>query len=258
MTRMEPDLQRALQAWLLGAADDELVLGHRNSEWCGHAPILEEDIAFANIALDEIGHARLWYAALARLSGEDPETYPDRLVYGRSASEFRNLQLVELRNGDWAFTMLRQYLFDSYEMHLWPGLAAGAFSPVAEVAAKIATEERYHHHHTRLWIRRLGLGTDESNRRLQRALDALWPYQTQLFSAEPDQVLLVEARILPGILELSQRWRQDVETWLTEAGLRLPDEPGLTVPRRSDHTPHLAEIVADLQEVVGSDPSAEW
>jgi ring-1,2-phenylacetyl-CoA epoxidase subunit PaaC len=111
---MNPDLKAALAAQLLVMADDELVLGHRDSEWCGHAPILEEDIAFANIALDEIGHAVTWYGLLADLKGQDRETYPNRLVYHRDMLDFRCVQMVEQPKGDWAFSMLRQYLFDTY------------------------------------------------------------------------------------------------------------------------------------------------
>ena len=151
-----------LNDYILSLADDELILGHRDSEWCGHAPILEEDIAFANLALDEIGHANLWYGLLAGILEQDPLTYPDQLVYFRRPNDYRNIQMVELPNGDWAFSMLRQYLLDAAELVRLNALAQSQFIPLAEVAAKILKEELYHHRHSSAWVRRLGLGTATS------------------------------------------------------------------------------------------------
>jgi ring-1,2-phenylacetyl-CoA epoxidase subunit PaaC len=130
------ELETALAGYLLSMADDELILGHRNSEWCGHAPVLEEDIAFANLALDEIGHAFTWYGLLAELSGEEVQGYPDRLVYTRPAHEYRCIQMVELPNGDWAFSMLRQY-FDLLPKMLACRLSETACIPRWPAAAKI-------------------------------------------------------------------------------------------------------------------------
>src|SRR5215471_16608308 len=141
----------ALPTYLLALADDELLLGHRDSEWTGHAPILEEDIAFANLAQDEIGHAALWYGLLRNLDGSDP----DRLIFFREPGAFRNAQLVELPKGDWAFSMLRQYLFDAAESVRLPLLAVSTHRPLAEAAAKIRPEELYHLRHTQAWIQRL-------------------------------------------------------------------------------------------------------
>src|SRR5258708_18951852 len=172
-------------AYLLALADDELILGPRDSEWTGHAPILEEDIAFANIAQDEIGHASLWYGLAHGLGGAET----DRMVFFRSPGEYRNAPLVELPKGDWAFSMLRQYLFDAAEAERLPLLAASSHRPLAEAAAKIRTEEIYHLRHTRAWIERLAQGTNESRNRVQAALDLLWPYALQLFrpaSCEPE------------------------------------------------------------------------
>src|SRR5512145_2214626 len=115
---MDEALHAAMRELLITLADDELILGHRASEWCGHAPILEEDIAFANLALDEIGHANLWYTLAAEIRGEDPAAYPDRLVYSRTSADYRCIQMVELPNGDWAFSILRQCLFDLHEQVL--------------------------------------------------------------------------------------------------------------------------------------------
>ncbi|MGH7428237.1 MAG: 1,2-phenylacetyl-CoA epoxidase subunit PaaC, partial [Candidatus Methylomirabilaceae bacterium] len=166
------ELDLAVAARVLALADDELILAHRDSEWTGHAPILEEDIGLANIAQDELGHAGLWYGIYRSLVGHDP----DRMVFFREAGDWRCVQLVELPKGDWAFTMLRQYLFDAYEHVLLTQLAQSRHEGVAAAAAKIRQEELYHSRHTSAWVRRLGLGTAESHRRTQDALDALWPY----------------------------------------------------------------------------------
>ena len=214
-TALSPDLREALGRKLLAMADDELILAHRNSEWCGHAPILEEDIAFANIAQDELGHAGLWYEILHGLNGADP----DQLVFFRPAHRFRNVRMLERPNGDWAFSMLRQYLFDSWEMVALQRLVESTFRPLAQAAAKARTEEIYHLRHTRTWVERLGLGTKESNRRMQRALERLWPETAQLFQPLSGELHLVEARITPPPQELAQAWREVVIPFLTKCGL---------------------------------------
>ncbi len=175
-------LRNALSAQLLAWGDDEFILGHRDSEWCGHAPILEEDIAFANIALDELGHAQTWYILLAQLLEEDVGLYPDHLVYRRQAADFRNVQLVEFPNGDWAFSMLRQYLFDQMETIRLERLRNSRHRALAEAALKLGKEEIYHRRHSRAWVQRLGGGTQESHRRTQAALETLWPAASQLFN----------------------------------------------------------------------------
>ena len=148
--------------YLIALADDELILGHRDSEWCGHAPILEEDIAFANIALDEIGHARLWLELAAKELGEDPGTYPDKQTFFRAPGDYRSLPLADLPNGDWAFSMLRQYLFDSFEILRLETLKGSQHKGITELAVKIHTEELYHLRHTKAWVLRLAQGTEES------------------------------------------------------------------------------------------------
>jgi ring-1,2-phenylacetyl-CoA epoxidase subunit PaaC len=251
---MTPELQSALAVYLLAMADDELILGHRNSEWCGHAPILEEDIAFANIALDEIGHAVVWYRLLADLRGEDRETYPDQLVYFRDADEFRSAAIAELPKGDWAFTVVRQYLFDAFEVVHLERLAASTYLPLAQAAAKIRTEEMYHLRHTKAWVRRLGLGTDESRRRMQAALDELFPYALQLF--EPTQDVLAE--MVPRVRELRDAWQADVLPYLRESGLAVPPETPRPASSRWQHTHHLTALLDELQSVARLVPGARW
>jgi ring-1,2-phenylacetyl-CoA epoxidase subunit PaaC len=245
----------ALAAQLLALADDELILGHRDSEWTGHAPILEEDIAFANIAQDEIGHAMLWYGLLRDLDGQEP----DRLVFFREPAEFRNLQMVELPKGDWAFSMLRQYLFDVAEAARLPLLAASSHQPLAEAAAKIRTEEIYHLRHTRAWIERLAQGTDESHRRVQAALDRLWPFALQLFEPLPGEAELAAERLLPEPGASRRAWLHMVAPFLDDVGLLVPEAAEPAAAAREAHTQHLAGLLADMQSVARSEgPDVRW
>jgi ring-1,2-phenylacetyl-CoA epoxidase subunit PaaC len=253
-----PETASALADYLLGLADDELVLAHRDSEWTGHAPILEEDIAFSNLALDELGHASLWYARCAELRGEDPEIQPDQLVFQRGPADFRNVQLVELPNGDWAFSMLRQYLFDAAEAARLERLASSRHTPTAETAAKIRQEERYHLRHTAAWVRRLGQGTEESNHRMQTALDSLFPYALQLFQLQEEQAGLAVQGLVPAEAEVRIDWEARVREHLEGSDLRLPPAANPPAVSRTEHTAHLAELLAIMQEVARSDVKAAW
>ncbi|MGQ0601771.1 MAG: 1,2-phenylacetyl-CoA epoxidase subunit PaaC [Anaerolineales bacterium] len=257
------DIERALAQKLLALADDELILAHRNAEWTGHAPILEEDIGLANIAQDELGHAMLYYDLHCALAGHEAGRTPDQLAFFRDAAGFRNVQLVELPKGDWAFTMLRQYLFDAYEMALLAQLVHSAHKPLAEVAAKIRTEELYHYKHSSAWVKRLGLGTKESQRRMQAALDVQWPLAQQLFVQSDGEPTLVARGMTPPLSTVLTEWQSCVAPWLTNSGLRVPDAPTINITRistltRATHTPHLAALLADFQQVARLDPEAEW
>lgn len=254
-------MQFALSGYLIALADDELILGHRDSEWTGHAPILEEDIAFANLALDEIGHAKLWYELAAELLGEDKATYPDKLVYFREPAKFRNLQLVELPKGDWAFSTLRQYLFDAFEAQRLAALSQSSYTPLAEVAARIRTEELYHLRHSQAWVLRLGLGTEESGRRMQAALDVLWPYAQALAAPLPGEADLHATGIVPSSTALFDRWGGEVAAFLQSANLQLPSSlipPPSSLSPRSLHSQHFPALIQDLQSVARLDPEATW
>ncbi len=252
--RVDEALKVALIAKLTALADDELVLAHRDSEWTGHAPILEEDIALANIAQDELGHAGLWYGLRAGLDGSDP----DRVVYFRDAQGYRNAPLVELPKGDWAFTMLRQFLFDAYEWILLEGLEASSYAPIAEASAKMRREERFHLQHSHVWVERLGLGTEESNGRMQAALEVLWPYAAELFVPLPGDARLIDARIVPAAGDLKSLWLELVAPRLTALGLSVP-ELSQTPYTREHHTEHLGALLGELQEVARLEPeTAIW
>jgi ring-1,2-phenylacetyl-CoA epoxidase subunit PaaC len=250
-------IESALASYLLALGDDELILGHRNSEWCGYAPILEEDIAFANIALDEIGHASTWYSLLADLQGEDSQAYPDRLVFSRPAQGYRNIQMVELPNGDWGFSILRQYLFDMGEATRLEAIQTSVYDPLGDAAAKIKTEEIYHQRHTRAWVQRLSLGTIESNQRMQAALNELWPYAYQLFTPAQTDPALIESSHIPDPDSLRSEWEGKIIPFLKDCELTLPKvEPHRVT--RDEHTPHLNVLLAELQSVARLEPDGEW
>lgn len=255
---MNLELRLPLADALLRLADDEMILAHRDSEWTGHAPILEEDIAFANIALDEMGHAGVWYRLVAELRGEDPDTHPDQLVFHRALDEFRCLRLVELPKGDWAFTIVRQFLFDSAEVVRLQALRRSEYPPLAKAAAKIAIEERYHDRHLRAWVRRLGLGTEESHRRMQAALDQLWPYATQLFEPQVSESELVAAGLFPASEPMAAEWAEAAAAILADADLKIPTVgPGMN-GGRENHTDHLEPLLAEMQSVARLEPQASW
>ncbi|HXK58253.1 MAG TPA: phenylacetate-CoA oxygenase subunit PaaC [Acidobacteriota bacterium] len=251
---LSEDRRQLIAGRLLEMADDELIVSHRNSEWTGHAPILEEDIAFANIAQDEMGHAVTWYNALSSLTGQDP----DQLVFFRAPSEYRNIQLVELPKGDWAFSMLRQFLFDKWEATHLEALEQCSFQPAAEAACKIRHEEKYHLRHTRAWVRRLALGTEESKTRMQRALDLLWPYCPQLYERSPGFHLLVDESLMPNLPRLAPVWEESVRSELTEIGLRVPDYRSSLKLSRDMHTEYLPKLIEELQQVARLEPGVRW
>jgi len=244
----------ALARGVLALADDELILGHRNSEWTGHGPILEEDIAFTNLALDEVGHAQLWYRLAAELLGEDPDSQPDRWVFFRGQEEYRNLRLVELPRGDWAFSMLRQYLFDALERVRLQALADAGEARVHAVSAKIAREEAYHLRHTAAWVRRLGKGTEESRRRMQAALEAIWPHTSQMFTPVfEDSALDLQP---PAVLQ--EAWEGLVRPHLAGSGLMVPAMAESAVAGREVHTPHLGGLLSEMQQVARTEAEASW
>jgi ring-1,2-phenylacetyl-CoA epoxidase subunit PaaC len=251
-------LNSALAEYLIALGDDELILSHRDSEWCGHAPILEEDIAFANLAVDELGHARTWYELAAGLLDEDSTRFPDHLAYFRDASAWRCAQWVTLPRGDWAFTVLRRYLFDILEVLRLEGLKASAHAPLAEAAAKILNEERYHVRHGAAWLPRLGLGTEESHRRTQAALEELWPYAAQLFLPLPGEDALAGKGVVPETAGLEAAWRENVEAELKAANLTPPEKYIPVLRPRSQQTEHLMDLLAEMQMVARANPEARW
>lgn len=243
--------------YLLRLGDDRLVLGHRLSEWCGHAPILEEDIALGNVALDLLGQATalLDLAGAAEGRGRDA----DALAFFREAVEFRNVQLAELPRGDFAFTVVRQFLFDAHDVHLTEALSRSTHAELAGVAAKAHKEARYHVRHSGEWVVRLGDGTDESRRRAQAALDALWRYTGELHAADAVDRAVAATGVGVDPESVRPRWEATVREVLDEATLRVPTGGFMARGGRvGRHTEHLGRMLAEMQIVARSHPGASW
>ncbi len=256
MTSNGPADERLFE-YLLRLADDRLVLGHRLSEWCGHGPILEEDIALTNIALDLIGQATALLGLAGEVEGKGRDA--DALAYFRDAIDFRNVQLVELPRGDFGFTITRQFLFDVYAFHVLDALQRSTHAPLAGVASKTLKEVRYHVRHSAEWVRKLGDGTEESHDRAQRALDELWRFTGELFEADDLDGEMHDRGVGPELRTLRSPWQDTVASVLTEATLRVPDDPpAMTGGRRGRHTEHLGHMLAEMQIVARSHPGAEW
>lgn len=247
--------REALANYITAIADDEMVLGHRASEWTGLAPVLEADIALSSIAQDEMGHARVWYELLEPLTGQNP----DQLVFLRAWRDFRNAQFSELPRGDWGFTLVRHYLHDVAEQFRLEALANSAYDPFAVVARKLRVEEKYHLIHARTWIAKLARATDESHTRMQAALDRAYPYALGLFEPPAGEADLVEAGIVPSSAHLEARWMAEVDAFLTEAGLTVPsDAEPVSGGRRGEHSPFLRELVEAMQLVARMAPPETW
>lgn len=246
-----------LVQYTLRLADDALVLGHRLSEWCGHAPMLEEDIALANIALDLIGQARPLYAYAGEVEGNGRDE--DQLAYLRDAPAFRNLLLVEQPNGDFAVTLMRQFLYSAFMDPFWRAAKASTDAMLAAVAAKAEKEVAYHLRHSAEWVIRLGDGTPESQGRAQDALDELWMYTGEMFEADDANRLLIAAGVAVDPEGLRAEWNRTVDTVLAEATLRRPADGWMqTGGRRGRHSEHLGHILADLQFLQRAYPGATW
>jgi len=243
--------------YLLRLGDDRLVLGHRLSEWCGHGPILEEDIALANMALDLLGQATLFLRLAGQEEGQGRDE--DALAYWRDEREFRNLLMLELPRGDFGFTMMRQLLFSAFSHFQLERLAGSSHPELAGVAAKAHKEARYHLRHSAEWVLRLGDGTEESHARVQAALDQLWPWTGEFFEAdELDRAMAAEGMGVDPA-DLRAPWEALVREHLARATLAVPDGP-MRVPggRRGRHTEFLGHLLAEMQIVARSHPGAKW
>lgn len=252
-----PRLGAPLVEYLLRLGDDRLILGHRLSEWCGHGPILEEDIALSNFALDLIGQA----ASILRLAGEveGAGRDEDALAYFRDGVQYRNCLLVEQPRGDFGDTIVRQFLFDAYSVLLWEALLGAPDAGLAAIAAKAIKEDRYHLRHSSEWVVRLGDGTEESHARVQGSLDRLWRYTGELFEADAIDQALAGEGIVVDHRALKARWDQLVDEVLGRATLTRPaDGPMQRGGRVGRHTEHLGHLLATMQSVARAHPGARW
>ncbi len=258
-------LDEALFEYLLRVGDTDVVLAQRLGEWVGHGPILEEDIGLANVGLDILGQGRLWLslagAVEVRIRGSGRSE--DELAFLRDGGEYRNLQLAEMPNGDFATTMVRQFYFDQWHRRLLDGLAGSVDAAVAAIAAKARKEAAYHVERSADWVVRLGDGTAESRSRMQRALDALWPYTGEMFATDGVDDLLVVAGIVPDHGALRGPWHAGIAAVIADATLTLPAGEWMQGSharggRQGVHTEHLGHLLAQMQFLQRAYPGAAW
>lgn len=234
---------------ILHLADTALILAQRNSEWCAHGPILEQDIAITNISLDLLGQARNFYQHAAALMGNG--VTEDSLAYLRTEREFKNLLITELPNGDWAQTILRQFFFSVYQSLLYTKLLESKDEQVAAIAEKSLKEISYHIKWSSEWVIRLGDGTEESNKRINKAIEYLWMYTGEFFITAPYE------ETDPSVLK--NAWLSKIEEVFGEAGLQLPGETFMQQGGKTgNHTENLGYILAEMQSLQRTYPGAEW
>jgi ring-1,2-phenylacetyl-CoA epoxidase subunit PaaC len=241
----------------LALGDDALVLAQRLCEWATRAPVIEEDVALMNIALDLLGQARALLSHAGAEEGEGRDE--DDLAYLREEREFTNLQICELPNGDFAQTMARQLLFSSYQYELYGSLASSADAQLAAIAAKALKEVAYHRDHAASWVVRLGDGTEESHGRMAAGLEATWPYAGEMFEPVPSFESLVAAGVAADPPALRGPWEEYVSGVLAEATLERPETTfAPTGGRNGLHTEAFGYLLAELQHLHRAYPGARW
>ena len=250
-------METSLFNYLLHLGDNALILGHRDSEWCGHGPVLEQDIALTNISLDLIGQARLFYQYAAALQGAS--FTEDTLAYSRDAGEFRNCLLAEQPNGDWAHTILRQFFFSSYQYDLYASLQYSQDTQLGAIAAKALKEVTYHVRWSGEWVVRLGDGTPESRDRMLAAVNDLWMFTGELFKPAPFEKDLTASGISVPAEFLKAPWEERLQRVFEEAGLEIPRAPAFQSGGKTGvHSEHLGYILAELQFLQRAYPGVNW
>lgn len=243
--------------YLLRIGDTALILAQRLAEWCGHAPVLEEDIALANMALDLLGQARavLTHAGTLEGAGHDE----DQLAFLREERDYRNVTLVELPRGDFAFTVLRNAIMASFFKQLWDQLADSSDAEVAAIAGKAIKEARYHQQHAADWIVRLALGTEESRRRIENALADLWRFTAELFASDAIDEAAQASGLGPRWGDLQEAWLAEMTQILAEAELTVPASvPFLSTGKRGVHSEHMGYVLAEMQYLQRAFPGGVW
>lgn len=238
-------------------ADDLLIIGHRNSEWTGLGPILEEDIAFSSMAQDKIGQSQAIFQLLHELGEQEPDT----VAFTRNANQFHNAVFTELPNGDYAFSTMRHFLYDVADQLRFEMLANSSYEPLAKVSRKVKGELKYHVFHANTWITKLGAATEESHARMQTALNECWNYALGMFEESEFEQQLISEKIFDGEAELQKRWLGIISPILTKATLTIPDESNWKPQlggRKGIHTEHLQPLLDEMSEVFKIDPTAEW
>lgn len=252
------DYNLALKELLFKMADDDFIIGHRNSEWTGIGPVLEEDIAFGSLAQDKVGHAYNLYQLLEGLG--EPE--PDKLVFNRKEADFKCCHFVEYPIGEYDFSLMRHFLFDHADYIRYDLLGKSSYTPLANIAMKYRSEIKYHVFHADTWIKQLASGTEESKARMQSALNQCLPLAYSIFEPGPYEEILKEQGIFIGEAELETRWFDTIKTILENAGLKLPEVKDKTTAyggRKGYHTEYFADLLKEFTYVYYSEaPETEW
>lgn len=250
-------VEEAIKDLLYKLADDLLILGHRNSEWTGLGPILEEDIAFSSMAQDKIGQSLEFYKILHQAGESDPDT----LAFLRNADLFHNCQFVELPNGEYDFSLIRHFLFDMAEIIRFEMLSNSSIEIISQAARKFKGEIKYHVMHAEGWIKQLGSATEDSINRLQKSLDYALPYALGIFEESKYEEVLINENVFGGEKALKEQWEPRIREILENTSLVLPNFENLTPVyggRNGEHTEHLQLLVDEMSEVFRVDPNADW
>jgi ring-1,2-phenylacetyl-CoA epoxidase subunit PaaC len=246
-----------LVLYILRRADDALILGHRLSEWCGHAPMMEEDMALANMGLDLLGQARELYSYAAKVEGKGNDE--DKFAYLRDVRQYRNLLLLEQPNGDFARTIARQFFYAAFADLYWRAMMKSGDPALAAIAAKSEKESAYHLRHSSEWVVRLGDGTEESHTRAQTAIDDLWAYTGEMFAVDDAERALIDAGTAIDPAALHGQWLKTVSDVMDEATLALPKSDWMQQGGRSgQHSEHLGHLLSELQSMQRTFPGATW
>lgn len=248
--------------FLLHLADSSLIMGHRLSEWTGHGPMIEQDIAISNIALDLIGQARNFYQSAAQIINSKNTlkkgTTEDDLAYLRDSREFRNFLITELPNGDWANTIGKIFFFSTWQFYFYQKLIYSSDKPMASIAGKSLKEVTYHLRWSSDWVIRLGDGTEESNRRMEAAIKNLWPYTGEMLepsSFDSDS----QDRVTIDVINIKNEWLDKVKNILKEATIAFPSDTWMqSGGKDGTHTEHLGYILAEMQFMQRAYPGLEW
>ena len=246
-----------LHDFLIHLGDNALILGHRLSELTGHGPVLEQDMAMTNIALDLVGQTRNIFQVAAKLQGDGATE--DSIAYTRDATSYKNILLVEQKNGDFARTVLRQFFYDAFNYHAYQRLLKSSNADIAAIADKAIKEITYHLKWSAEWVIRLGDGTEESNRRINEAIEALWPYTGEMFKFADYEIACHEAGIFPDIHSIKAEWDAEIKNVFTEATLAVPEDAWMhDGGKRGVHSEHLGFLLAEMQFLQRAYPGQEW
>jgi len=250
-------MSNQLYAFLLHLGDNALILGHRLSELTGHGPVLEQDMAMTNIALDLVGQTRNIFQVASRIKGDGATE--DTIAYNRDATAYKNILLVEQKNGDFAKTVTRQFFYDAFNYHAYLRLQNSSNKDIADIADKAIKEITYHLKWSAEWVIRLGDGTEESARRIKTAIEELWPYTGEMFNFSDYELACHEEGIFPDIHTIKEEWDSEISNVFKEANLEVPEDAWMHKGgKKGVHSEHLGFLLAEMQFLQRAYPGQEW